>query len=93
MPRRAVYATILFGLADFAWAYAIGVLSFDTPIQRFSLDAVHATNRFPIAMIPFLLAPIAMGFMVMTLIALRRDAAVDPEPSHRASPIAVTGSK
>ncbi len=97
MPRRAVYATILFGLADFAWAYAIGVLSFDTPIQVFSLDAVHATNRFPIAMIPFLLAPIAMGFMVMTLIELRRDeAVVGSGRSHGArsrAGLAVTGPK
>ncbi|MEM7273959.1 MAG: hypothetical protein AAF547_12820 [Actinomycetota bacterium] len=75
MPRWAVYATILFGCADFAWAYAIGVLSFETPIQTFSLDAVHATNRFPIAMIPFFLAPIAMGFMIMTLLALGRERA------------------
>lgn len=73
MRRWAVYATILFGLADFTWAYGIGVLSFETPLQVFSLDVVHSTNRFPIAMIPFLLAPIAMGFMIMTLIALGRD--------------------
>lgn len=73
MPRWAVYATIWFGIADFAWAYGIGILSFETPYQIFSLDAVHATNLFPIAMIPFLLAPIAMGFMVMTLIKLNQD--------------------
>ncbi|MEM9204003.1 MAG: hypothetical protein AAGC53_20370 [Actinomycetota bacterium] len=72
MPRKAVYATILFGLADFGWAYAIGVLSLETPIQVFALDDLHATNRFSLAMIPFLLAPIAMAFMVMTLIELRR---------------------
>ncbi len=75
MPRWAVYCTIWFGIADFAWAYGIGVLSFETPFQIFSLDAVHATNLFPIAMIPFLLAPIAMAFMVMTLIKLKRDRA------------------
>ncbi|MEM8858337.1 MAG: hypothetical protein AAGD96_08455 [Chloroflexota bacterium] len=76
MPRWAVYGTILFGLADFAWAYGIGIFSFETPFQIFSLSAVHATNLFPIAMIPFLLAPIAMGFMIMTLIKLNRDKVV-----------------
>ncbi|MEM9651658.1 MAG: hypothetical protein AAGA65_06155 [Actinomycetota bacterium] len=94
MPYRAVYATILFGLADFAWAYGIGVLSFETPLQVFSRDDLHATNRFPIAMIPFLLAPIAMGFMVMTLLALRRVPADAPSIGSRpggdaAPPIAV----
>lgn len=73
MPRTATYATILFGMADFAWAYGIGILSFETPLQVFATEAVHATNLFPIAMIPFLLAPIAMAFMVMTLIKLKRD--------------------
>ncbi|MEM7142268.1 MAG: hypothetical protein AAF548_14690 [Actinomycetota bacterium] len=72
MSRRAVVATIVFGIADFAWAYAIGVLSFETPIQVFAMDEVHATNRFSLAMIPFALAPIAMAFMVMTLIVVRR---------------------
>jgi len=38
----------------------------------------HATNLFPIAMIPFLLAPIAMGYMVMTLIYLRREQQPNP---------------
>lgn len=72
MSERAVFYTILFGLADFAWAYTIGILSFDTSYQLFSKQVVHATNLFPIAMIPFLLAPIAMGFMIMTLIKLKR---------------------
>ncbi len=70
-PRKAAYYTVLFGLADFAWAYGIGILSFDTPFQIFSLTSTHVTNLFPIAMIPFLLAPIAMGFMIMTLIKLK----------------------
>ena len=71
MPRWAVLAVVLFGIADFAWAYTIGILSFDTPIQVFAINSVHATNLFPIAMIPFLLAPIAMAFMLMTLIKLK----------------------
>lgn len=74
MSRRGAFWTIIFGLADFAWAYGIGVLSFPTPLQVFAHGELHATNLFPIAMIPFLLAPIAMGFMVMTLIKLKRDA-------------------
>ena len=73
MPRKWVFAIVLFGMADFAWAYGIGILSFDTPLQVFATDAVHATNLFPLAMIPFLLAPIAMAFMVITLIKLRQD--------------------
>ncbi len=72
MSQRLAFWTIIFGLADFAWAYGIGVLSFETPLQVFALGEVHATNLFPIALIPFLLAPIAMGYMVMTLIVLRR---------------------
>ncbi|MEM9464061.1 MAG: hypothetical protein AAGA90_01745 [Actinomycetota bacterium] len=75
MPPTAVVAMIVFGIADFAWAYGIGVLSFDTPLQVFAVDEVHATNRFSLAMIPFLLAPVAMAFMVMTLIVLGRDRA------------------
>lgn len=43
MSHRAVLGMILFGLADFAWAYTIGVLSFETPIQVFSTDDLHAT--------------------------------------------------
>lgn len=73
MSRRVAFWTILFGMADFAWAYGIGVLSFETPVQVFATGELHATNLFPIALIPFLLAPIAMGYMVMTLIKLRRD--------------------
>lgn len=72
MSRRLAFWTIVFGLADFAWAYGIGVLSFETPLQVFAIGETHATNMFPIALIPFLLAPIAMGYMVMTLIALNR---------------------
>ncbi|MEM7181933.1 MAG: hypothetical protein AAF518_13535 [Spirochaetota bacterium] len=72
ISEKAVLYTILFGIADFTWAYSIGILSFKTSYQLFSKDVVHATNLYPIAMIPFLLAPIAMGFMVMTLIKLRR---------------------
>ena len=71
MPRLAILATILFGIADFAWAYTFGVLSFETPLQIFAVDEIHAINLFPLAMIPFLLAPIAMAFMVMTLIKLK----------------------
>ncbi|MEM9230956.1 MAG: hypothetical protein AAGB10_15250 [Pseudomonadota bacterium] len=72
MSRRLAFWTIIFGLADFAWAYGIGVTSFDTPLQVFAFGQLHATNVFPIALIPFLLAPIAMGYMVMTLIVLGR---------------------
>jgi len=72
MSQRVAFWTIIFGLADFAWAYAIGVLSFETPLQVFAFGEVHATNLFPLAMIPFLLAPIAMAYMVMTLIKLKR---------------------
>ena len=70
MSHRLAFWTIIFGLADFAWAYGIGVLSFETPIQVFAIGELHATNQFPIALIPFLLAPIAMGYMIMTLIKL-----------------------
>jgi len=72
MSHRLAFWTIIFGLADFAWAYAIGVTSFETPLQVFAVGELHATNLFPIALIPFLLAPIAMGYMVMTLMVLRR---------------------
>lgn len=72
MSRRLAFWTIIFGLADFAWAYGIGVLSFETPLQVFAVGELHATNNFPIALIPFLLAPISMGYMVMTLIVLAR---------------------
>lgn len=78
MSRRIAFWTIMFGLADFAWAYAIGVLSFQTPIQVFAIGEVHATNLFPLALIPFLLAPIAMAYMVMTLIKLKRDELAAP---------------
>ncbi|MEO0543093.1 MAG: hypothetical protein AAFY99_04660 [Pseudomonadota bacterium] len=77
MSLRLAFWTIIFGLADFAWAYGIGVLSFPTPIQIFAIGETHATNLFPIALIPFLLAPIAMGYMVMTLIVLRRQSRSD----------------
>lgn len=72
MSHRLAFWTIIFGLADFAWAYGIGVTSFETPLQIFAIGELHATNLFPLALIPFLLAPIAMGYMVMTLIVLRR---------------------
>lgn len=72
MSQRLAFWTIVFGLADFGWAYGIGVLSFETPMQVFASGELHATHLFPIALIPFLLAPIAMGYMVMTLILLRR---------------------
>lgn len=72
MSHRLAFWTIIFGLADFAWAYGIGVTSFETPLQVFAFGELHATNLFPIALIPFLLAPIAMGYMIMTLIVLRR---------------------
>lgn len=71
MSQRLAFWTIVFGLADFAWAYGIGITSLETTLQVFAVGELHATNLFPIALIPFLLAPIAMGYMVMTLIVLR----------------------
>jgi len=73
MSRRVASWTILFGMAGFAWSYGTAVLSFETSVQVFAKGEVHATDLLPPALIPFLLAPIAMAYMVMTLIELNQD--------------------
>ena len=71
IPRWAVLAVIVFGVADFVSAFFFGTTSSPGPQQLFESSAQSSVLVFPTGLIPLFLVPYAIFFHTLSWLTLR----------------------
>ena len=73
IPRWAIVAVLVVGIADFLGAFFFGTTTSSGPLQLFTHDARHTPLVFPVGLIPFFLVPYAIFFHALSWLSLRRE--------------------
>ncbi len=79
IPRGAVVAVLVLGVADFVSAFFFGFVSSEGPQQLFFPEVVNDLLLFPTGMIPLFLVPYAIFFHTLSFLSLRNDRHAAPE--------------